>query len=236
MIKDAELVIIIPTYNEGKNIPILLKRIYQVVHNASVILVDDSDLQKNALMKRNVRSFRNVQLVSRLRKLGRGSAVVTGFKEALKNKRLKYFFEMDADLAHDPVEFPKFFSKINSTDLVIGSRYLDGSRIQKWPLSRLVLSKLINKSLKMWLGVDVSDYTNGFRLYTRTAVDFLADPNSKETRFIALSEIAYKLKKAGFRITEVPITFTDRIYGKSNAGVSEHIHAFWGVLRIKFSS
>ena len=167
--------------------------------------------------------------------MGRGSAVMVGLKEMLKIKQIEYFFEMDADLAHDPKDFEKFLIDIKSkkSDLVIGSRYLDGSKIIKWPLKRLILSKIINYSINFWLGIKLSDYTNGFRLCKRKAVKFLAKTKLTEKGFIALSEIAYKLKNNGFKISEVPINFTDRAYGKSSAGIKEFSSALIGIIRIK---
>lgn len=123
----------------------------------------------------------------------------------------------------------------SKTDLVIGSRYLNKSRITKWPLKRLILSKIINFFINKWLGLKLSDYTNGFRLYNRKAVEFLTKVPLKEKGFIALSEIAYRLKKNNFKISEVPIVFTDRTYGKSSAGLKEFVASLIGIVRIKFT-
>lgn len=228
--------VIIPTYNERENIGRLLKIIFTVLPHSHVIIVDDSNKTESEKLQKTVKNnFNHVTIIARQKKLGRGSAILTGLKEALKDKKTAYFFEMDADLAHDPLEFPKFLSRIKSADLVIGSRYLEKSNIKKWPLRRLIMSRCINTFLSLWLGLNITDYTDGYRLYTRRAVTFLLEQRLKETGFIALSEIAYKLKRRGFTIAEVPITFTDRIYGKSSAGLSEHINAFLGMIRIKFS-
>ena len=97
------------------------------------------------------------------------------------------------------------------------------------------MSKIINGFLKIWLGLSLSDYTNGFRMYNRRSVEFLTKIELKEKGFIALSETAYRLKKAGFTIIEVPISFTDRKFGKSNAGIREHYDALFGAIRIRFS-
>jgi len=233
---DKSTAVIIPTYNEVENIGILLKKIFHTLPQCHVFIVDDSNASENKKLHHLVdEKFNNVEIISRQSKKGRGGAVLAGFREALKNKKIDYFFEMDADLAHDPGEFYKFLDMSTSSDVVIGSRYLENSHIKSWPMRRLILSKLINAFLTLWLGLKLSDYTNGYRLYTRKAVEFLIKQNLRETGFIALSEISYRLKHAGFHIAEVPISFTDRIYGKSSAGLFEHMNAFLGALRIRFS-
>lgn len=231
---ENKIVVIIPSLNESENLLVLLKHIRQVAPNSTVIIVDDSlpkEFQKlSKLLKTNPR---NLILISRGEKLGRGSAVIAGFKEALKNDKCKYFFEMDADLAHDPAEFKLFLEKADKADLVVGSRYLAKSRITKWPLYRLVQSRVINWLLNYWLGLSLSDYTDGFRMYSRRAVEFLMKANLKEKGYIALSESAYKLKKGGFVVLEVPISFRDRQMGKSNADFKELMRSLIGAVRIR---
>ena len=234
--------IIIPSYNEVANISLLTKKIFSFLPKATIVIVDDSNLQENKKLKASLRSVislnrKRIILVSRLKKLGRGSAVITGLNEMLKNKTIRYFFEMDADLAHDPKDFQKFLSAVtaNNADLVIGSRYLHESRIIKWPIWRLVLSKFINTFINIWLGLKLSDYTNGFRLYNRNAVEFLTKTQLKEGGFISLSEIAFRLKNNNFKIVEIPTSFTDRVYGKSSANCKEFVSSLIGLVRIKIS-
>lgn len=235
--------IIIPAYNESVNISILTKRIFLYFSNAKIAIVDDSKIENNLKLRKIIKhnldlKNKNIILISRLKKMGRGSAVIAGFREMLKDKRVKYFFEMDADLAHDPKDFSKFLKAAISknADLIIGSRYLEESKIIKWPLKRLILSKIINNFINIWLGLKISDCTNGFRLYNRRSVEFLTNAKLKEKGFISLSEIAFKLKKEGFKIAEVPIHFTDRAYGKSSAGLREFSSALMGIFRIRISN
>lgn len=235
--------VVIPSFNETKNIFLLTKKIFLFLPGATIIIVDDSKTQENKRLKKILGSDsklrnKNIVLISRFKKLGRGSAVIAGFEEMLKIKNIKYFFEMDADLAHDPKDFDKFLKvmELKNADLVIGSRYLKKSKIIKWPLKRLILSKIINNFINIWLGLKISDYTNGFRLYNRRSVEFLTKIKLNEKGFIALSEIAFKLKKNNFKIAEVPINFTDRTYGKSSAGPKEFISALIGIVRIKMSN
>lgn len=219
------IAVIIPAYNEQKNLRILLKDIGLYLPHAHIVIVDDSPSGHG--------EFPGVILIARGHKMGRGSAVIRGLAEALTHKEIQYCFEMDADLAHSPKEFERFLAVRHEADMVIGSRYLASSRIVKWPLRRLVQSKLINAFLNMWLGLHLTDYTNGFRLYSRKAAEFLLGARLHETGFIALSEIAYKLKRNGFRIAEVPISFQDRKHGASNANFKELLRSLMGAIRIR---
>ena len=231
-----KIAIIIPTYKEIENITILVNKILTLFPSAKIIIVDDSPSKENRALQKYFQKYKGtISIISRLKKDGRGSAVITGFKQVLKNKNIDFFFEMDADLAHNPEEISVFLKKKNEADIIIGSRYLSKSKIIEWPLRRLIMSKTINLFLTFWLGLNLSDYTNGFRMYNRKSLEFLCGLPLKEKGVIALSEIAYKLKKAGYKIAEVPISFTDRRYGKSNAGIKEHFNSLIGVLRIPFS-
>jgi dolichol-phosphate mannosyltransferase len=236
MTKTTGIAVIIPSYNESKNLSILIPRILRVLPKALVVIIDDSGGEEQIQTERVCRTFKkNSTYISRNSKLGRGSAVIDGIKHALLFPSTEVCIEMDADLAHDPDEFPKLLSRISDFDMVIGSRYMDGSKIVKWPWSRLIQSRIINFVLRYWLGLDISDYTNGFRAYTRKACEFLTSIELHEKGFISLSEVAYKLQKKGFRITEVPITFTDREFGKSNANLKELMNSLLGVIRIRMT-
>ena len=235
-IKDKEIAVVIPTYNESSNIKMLLTKIYKVLPNGKVYLIDDSSAEENKRLMEKVKNT-NAKVVSRMQKLGRGSAVIAGFKEALKDKDIKLIFEMDADLSHDPGEFPLFLDKMqsDSVDLVIGSRYLKRSKITNWPLWRLAMSRIINLFLNFLLGLRITDYTDGFRLYNRRAAEFLTKSKFKTSGFILLSESSYTLKLNNFIISEVPICFIDRKHGESSMGIGELFISLYGILQVRFN-
>lgn len=222
--ENKTIAIIIPAYNEEQNLRVLLKGIQKYLPGARIIIVDDSPKPAR---------YPGAVVIERRKKLGRGSAVLAGLAEALTDKTIAYCFEMDADLAHSPGEFRKFLAVRTKADLVIGSRYLTSSRIVKWPWYRLIQSRMINIFLRLWLGLHLTDYTNGFRLYSREAASCLLRAHLREHGFIALSEMAYVLKKNGFSMTEVPISFSDRKFGQSNANISELFRSLTGALRIR---
>lgn len=238
MLKKRGIAIVMPSYNEEENIKVLIKKIRAELLNVRIIIVDDSDLLINKKIKKIVANDKNIILISRLKKLGRGTAVVRGFREALKDKKIKYVFEMDSDLAHDPKEFVRFLDKIdNGTyDLIIGSRYLPGGKIKNIAKNRTIPSKIINKFLRLWLNINVTDFTSGFRLYSGSAARKIVSSKIKSKGFITLSETLYTIKKAGLNITEVPITWNYRIYGRSNVDANEFIISLYFVLKMRIES
>lgn len=237
--KLSSLAFIIPSYNESQNLFSLVSRIRGIYTKSQIIIVDDSNAEEKIKIKKLLTRFsrdKNLTYVPRKKKLGRGNAVFAGFKLALKNKKITHVFEMDADLSHNPVEAEKFISKIKKSnhDLIIGSRYLTESKIIKWAKWRVIMSKVINKFLNILLNLHLTDYTNGYRLYNRKAVEFLCSINLQSNGFILLSETAYKLNRNGFKISEVPTTFAERKFGNSSMGNRELLSSLVHILLIRF--
>lgn len=228
------MTIVIPAYNESRNINIVIPRILRVLPQSTIVIVDDSIGEEQEQTEKYCQNYKaRVVYIARKRKQGRGSAVIDGMKVALKGTSSKIIIEMDADLAHDPREIPRLCDDISRFDMVIGSRYMKGSTIFQWTWLRIIQSKIINMFLRYWLGLGVTDYTNGFRAYSRKACEYLVTIPLYEKGFIALSEIAYRLVRAGFRIIEIPVSFTDRTYGKSNATIWELFHSLFGVIALR---
>jgi len=228
------IVIIIPSYNESRNIGLLIPRILRVVPKSTIIVVDDSSGEEKRKTEYICNDkIKSVMYIPRNKKDGRGSAVLDGMKLALTKTKAEIIIEMDADLAHDPKEIPFLCAPIGQFDMVVGSRYMHGSKIISWTMLRIIQSKVINFILRYWLGLNLTDYTNGFRAYSRKACQYLITTHLHEKGFIALSETAYKLLHKGFQITEVPISFTDREYGKSNANFYELMRSLIGVILLR---
>ena len=226
--------IIIPAYNEKENILKLIKSIRKKI-NCLIIVVDDSaDLDIKKILYKE--KFKNIRYFNRGKKSGRGSAVIFGFKKILKiKKNITCLIEMDADLSHDPNEIKRnisFFYK-NSLDLLIGSRYLKGSKIINWPLSRRLLSKFSNIFSRFLLGVPVNDYTNGFRFYSKPAArTVISKCNKTGGGFIILSEIILILSKNNFKISEIKSTFINRVRGESSVNFKLIFESLLGLLKL----
>ena len=226
--------IVIPAYNEKKNIIKLIKAIRRKI-NCVIIIVDDStNLETQKIILRN--KVKNLKYFNRGKKSGRGSAVLFGFRKLIQiKKNIDCIIEMDADLSHSPNELLrnlKFFFR-NSSDLLIGSRYVKGSQILNWPLSRRILSKLSNILAKFLLGVPVNDYTNGFRFYSkRAAKTIISKCNKTGGGFIILSEIILILWLKGFKISEIKSIFRNRTRGESSVNFKLVFESLLGLIKL----
>lgn len=229
---DSTLVII-PTFNEAENIMELLSvltRLYPAVH---VLVVDDGSPDGTAARVKDVmETDPRIFLMERSGKGGRGSAVLAGFRYGLE-RSYQFFIEMDADFSHRPEEIASMFRQIGRVDMVVGSRYLPGSRIHQWGIRRTVFSFLANKFARLMLGIPISDYTNGFRCYTRKAVASLSMDQIDAKGYVVLSEVAMQLHRRGLKIAEVPTVFVNRRRGISNLTFNEIREAFKSIVRIR---
>ncbi|OGH23438.1 MAG: hypothetical protein A2629_00120 [Candidatus Levybacteria bacterium RIFCSPHIGHO2_01_FULL_41_15] len=235
---DKNTAVIVPSYRESeKNIKALVLKIKNILPDSLTIIIDDSPKKEAHKIKSLLKNYKNVKIIFRFKKLGRGSAVMEGFKEAFKNKNIKYFFEIDSDLAHNPSQMPRFLNKImtGKCDVVIGSRYIEGGKTINIVLSRIILSRIINLFLRFWLNIKLSDFTGGFRMYNRKSTEFLCKSKIRSNGFITLSETLFLLDKNGFRVTEVPITVSVKKEGKSNVDIKELFRSLFFVLSIRFN-
>jgi dolichol-phosphate mannosyltransferase len=227
--------IVIPTFNERANIVALIDRVLQLYPQVDILIVDDSsqDSTADAVREAQARHGERLQLLVRAGKGGRGSAVLAGFQRALAGP-YAYAMEMDADFSHKPEEIALFWERIKTCDCVIGSRYLPGSEIHEWGWKRTFFSHYANLYARTVLRIPISDYTNGFRLYTRKALEAIELGKINAKGYVVLSEVAYQLFKKGMRFGEVPTVFVNRRRGVSNLGFHEINEAFFSVLRIRW--
>ncbi len=231
------LSLIIPTYNEHENIKELIDKIKinlsQKDLNYKIFIIDDSSTKKTFDNLKD--DINNIDYIFRGKKLGRGSAVLEGIKLALKSKYTDTIIEMDADLSHDPNEIfsnLKIF-KEQDCDLLIASRYLSKSKIVNWPISRIVLSFIANKLAKFFLKIPVSDYTNGFRFYSKNAAEHVVLNCGKiGDGFIVLSEILLALHLNKFKIAETSTIFRNRIRGDSSVNFKLVIKSLIGLHKL----
>ena len=147
-----------------------------------------------------------------------------------------YIIEMDSDCSHDPTEIKFLLQKIENEnyDLIIGSRYLKTSKIVGWPLKRKIFSKFANLLAQILFGFDISDYTNGFRIYSSRSINEILKYEIKNNGFIYLTETLVILKNKKFRISEYPTIFINRKFGNSSLKLNEIINSLLGIFKIKF--
>ena len=228
--------IVIPTFNEENNIERLVKKIKSKFKDSLIIIVDDSHHKKtwHLIRKKKLR----VNYIHRGKKLGRGSAVIFGLKKLIKNKKIKVFVEMDADFSHDPDELPRninFFYK-NSLDLLIGSRYLKKSKIINWSLRRRIFSILANYLARNLLKIQIYDFTNGYRIYSKRSVKKIIRNCGKiGGGFIVLSEILVELYINNLKISEIKSTFIDRKRGESSISLKLILVSLFGLIKLYFN-
>ena len=226
--------IIVPTYNESENIVKLIDVLLVLDQNIEVLVVDDSADNTGELVKNRQTGEPRLHLIKRTGKGGRGTAVLEGFKFALA-RDYKLIAEMDSDFSHNPSEFKSLVAASGDNIMVIGSRDLKDSRIVGWPWTRTTFHYLANFYANVILGIGIRDYTNGYRIYCRQALEKLDMSKIKGIGYIVLSEISYQLFKKGVKFKEVPTVFVNRQRGVSNFSLKEIKEAFTSVIRIRLS-
>ncbi len=228
------IAIIIPTYNEKENIFKLSKKLLKLNPNSIIFIVDDT---KEYNLKDYFKKNKKINYVYRKNKKGRGSAVIDGLKLALKNKKIKVFVEMDADFSHRPEELKKNLSSFNKKklDLLISSRYKNSSKIYNWSVQRRIFSSLANFLAKIILNVGVTDYTNGYRIYSKKASKIITSKCGKiGDGFIVLSEILLQLKMNNLKISDTSSIFINRKRGESSVNFNLILQSFFGLIKLYF--
>ena len=228
-----EACVVIPTYNERENIVRLAEALKRLSPGLRVIVVDDESPDGTATAAEEAaRRLPPMRVIRRRGKGGRGSAVLAGFAAALDEPGVRALVEMDADFSHDPAELSETVAALARADVVVRSRYLPGSRIVDWSLQRRVFSRFANALARALLRVRLSDYTNGYRAYSREAAAAIEPARVDSTGYIVLSEVAVQLHAKGFRFAELPSLFVNRRRGESNLGWREISSAARGILRL----
>jgi len=230
-----KILIIIPTYNELENLPKLLPEVLSKDENINVLIVDDNSPDGTAgFVERQMKVDNRIHLIKRQSKQGLGTAYIAGFKYALQNN-FQIIFEMDADFSHDPKEIPRFLDEIKNSDVVLGSRYINGVNVINWPLRRLLLSSFANLYTRIITGLPVHDATGGYKCFNRKVLEAINLDRVKSNGYAFQIEMTFKAWKKGFKVKEIPIIFVDRVKGKSKMSkkiVREAVTMVWK-LRIK---
>ncbi|MFN3813429.1 MAG: polyprenol monophosphomannose synthase [Aquificaceae bacterium] len=229
--------VVVPTYNEVQNIDRLLEKVlsYEFL---DVFVVDDNSQDGTVeRVKDWIKKDSRVGLLQRPKKLGLGTAYVMGLKHGLE-RDYELFFEMDADLSHDPGDIPRFLEKVKEGyHVVIGSRYMRGTiSVVGWDFKRLLLSKFGNWYATTILNLKgLTDVTSGYRCYKREVLEAINLNSIKSNGYAFQIEMAYKAKKLGFRIGEIPIIFYERNSGSSKMNKRIALEAAIMVWRLRFA-
>ena len=230
------LLISLATYSERENLPVLTSQIFEFAPDADILVVDDSSPDGTAdWVEEQMRTDARFKLIKRTGKLGLGTAVLAAMEYAVQNG-YDLLVNMDADLSHPPRFLPAIRAKAEEgIDVVIGSRYVPGGKIEGWTLTRRLMSKGINLYARWLLGLKTRDNSGSFRCY-RTALLRRLDPQSILSRgYSFFEEVLFRLRKLDATFAEVPITFEERRVGQSKLNVKEIFIALWLLLRIAVS-
>ncbi len=207
--------VIIPTYNEMDNLPILIPDVLSKDDSIDILIVDDNSPDGTAKFVEDLASRNNrIHILKREKKMGLGTAYIAGFKYALINN-YDYIFEMDADFSHNPSEIENFLAAIKDNDLVLGSRYIHGVRVLNWPMRRLLLSFFASVYTRIITGMPVRDATGGFKCFRKQVLEAIDLDKVKSNGYSFQIEMTFKAYAKGFKIKEIPIVFVDRVKGKS---------------------
>ena len=235
----SDSLIIIPTFNEKENIENIIRKVFSLERSFHILIVDDGSPDGTANIVKNLKTeFQDkLHIEERKGKLGLGTAYIHGFKWAL-SKEYQFIFEMDADFSHNPDDLIRLYHECNNNgaDLSIGSRYVKGVNIVNWPMSRLLMSFFASKYVKLVTRMPINDATAGFKCYRR---DVLETINLNRIQFVGYAfqiEMKFKTWKYGFKISEVPVIFTDRTEGTSKMSGGIFFEAVIGVLQMKIKS
>ena len=207
------VLVVVPTYNERENVTPLIRELLALRPDLDVWVADDGSPDGTAeAVKVSMREYpERVGLLSREGKGGRGAAVIAAFRKALQDpKGYRVLFEMDADFSHHPRELPKFMEKLQTCDMVIGSRYVPGGGSSEWGFWRPILSWLANKYIAVVAGIPIRDTTSGFRAYRREVLEETEFDRIRIKGYVVHGEMAYQAWIHGFRLGEVPIHFKNR--------------------------
>ncbi|GHM98986.1 dolichol-phosphate mannosyltransferase [Cytophagales bacterium WSM2-2] len=239
----SNALVIIPTYNEKENIVQIIKAVMEQPKDFHLLIIDDNspdgtaDLVKGLQNTYNNGTEKKLHLIQRAGKLGLGTAYIEGFKYALQNG-FDYILEMDADFSHDPRDLQRLYFACSEGgyDLSVGSRYSKGVNVVNWPMSRVLLSYFASRYVRIITGIPIHDTTAGFVCYKRQVLEKIPLDRVKFVGYAFQIEMKFLTWKYGFKLTEVPIVFTDRTLGQSKMSVGIFKEGFWGVLQMKVRS
>jgi dolichol-phosphate mannosyltransferase len=230
----GRVAVIIPTYNERDNLEPIVNRVRTSVPGADILVVDDNSPDGTGeIADKLATEDSQVHVLHRQEKAGLGAAYIAGFTWALE-QGYGVMVETDADGSHDPADMPGLLAALERADLVIGSRYIPGGTTVNWPKSREFLSRAANMYVRMLLGIGVHDATAGYRAYRAGTLRAIGLDEVDSQGYCFQIDLTLRTAQEGFRIAEVPITFTERAKGSSKMSQAIVVEALlrvaqWGI-------
>ncbi len=232
----SDAIVIIPTFNEEGNVERMTEKVMSLKKDFHILFVDDNSPDQTAtIIKRLMDKYPGrIHLEEREGKMGLGTAYIHGFKWSLRHN-YSYIFEMDCDFSHNPDDLIRLYNAchIDGADVSIGSRYVKGGKINNWPLKRILMSYFASVYVRMILWLRIKDTTAGFKCYRSEVLKKINLDGVTFKGYAFQICMKYAAKKHGFKITEVPITFVDRVFGESKMSTGIFKEAFFGVWKMR---
>lgn len=227
--------VIIPTYNEIENIAAIIDAVMALTDGFDVLVVDDGSPDGTAACVREKAGQYpdRIHLLERSGKLGLGTAYIAGFKWAL-GRGYEYITEMDADFSHNPADLPRLLAACrDGADVAVGSRYVSGVNVVNWPIGRVLMSYYASAYVRIITRMKIRDTTAGFVCWNRCVLEAI-DLDAVEFRGYAFQiEMKYTAHSRGFKVSEVPIVFVNRVLGSSKMSGSIFGEAVFGVIKLR---
>ncbi|MDR3309033.1 MAG: polyprenol monophosphomannose synthase [Tannerella sp.] len=236
----SESVVIIPTYNEKENIENIIRAVIGLAGGFNILVIDDGSPDGTAAIVKDLKAGEfsdRLFLIERAGKQGLGTAYICGFKWAIA-QGYEYIFEMDADFSHNPKDLLRLYEACakEGADVAIGSRYINGVNVVNWPLGRVLMSYYASAYVRLITGMKIRDTTAGFKCYRRRVLETIELDKIRFKGYAFQIEMKFTAYKCGFKLTEVPIIFVNRVLGTSKMNGSIFSEALLGVLRLRWWS
>lgn len=232
-----QALVILPTYNELGNLAPLVEAIMEQGEMFNVLIIDDGSPDGTGLLAEHLKETypHRVEVIHRQGKLGLATAYLAGFRYGLM-KGYDYLFEMDADFSHNPEYLPRFIETMQrqKADVVLGSRYVEGGGVTRWPWYRRVISRGGSLYASWMLKIGVRDVTGGFKCFHRSALEAINLETIQSSGYGFQIEMTYRAIELGFTVVEMPIVFEERREGSSKMSPNIFIEALTMVAKMRF--
>jgi dolichol-phosphate mannosyltransferase len=239
----SNAIVIIPTYKERDNIVAIVDAVFAQPKDFHLLIIDDNSPDGTADLVKKMQKYYNtpgetkLHLVQREGKQGLGTAYLLGFRFAIE-KGYEYILEMDADFSHDPKDLSNLYLACaqGESDVAIGSRYATGVNVVNWPIGRVLLSYFASSYVRIITNMPIRDTTAGFVCYRKKVLETIPLDKVKFVGYAFQIEMKFLAWKYGFKLTEVPIVFTERVRGESKMTPGIFKEALFGVLQMTITS
>ncbi|WP_055483730.1 polyprenol monophosphomannose synthase [Sphaerimonospora mesophila] len=227
---DGRVLVIVPTYNERENLPVIIRRLREALPDADLLVADDNSPDGTGeIADELAERDDHVHVMHRPGKQGLGAAYIAGFRWGLE-RGYDILCEIDADGSHQPEELPKLIDAVaRGADLAIGSRWVPGGKVVNWPFRRELLSRGANIYVRLMLGIPVRDATAGFRAYRAATLRKIGLDDVESQGYCFQVDLTLRTVRNGLRVTEVPIRFVERTVGASKMSGNIMKEALWRI-------